>query len=315
MDQQLKDQFLTSATGDVRCLACQGGSVIQKAKLPGWDAVGHGLEDVPSGHLYRCRDCQLQFRWPIISAAQLVGFYKALGEEVLWKSDEPRVIWSSIADQIQAVPKKSVLDVGCFRGDLLDWLGNSWERFAVEPSTAARQVAESRGIRVIADCVESLDRNDMKFGAVTLIDVIEHLSRPIEAIQTLSQLMEKRGRLVIFTGTTDAVSWRLSAEHYWYSAMPEHVAFFCPEWFHWAARQTGLKVKSISRHAYCPAKSWKEGAGEAIKNLCYVAHKRAKSGGVLAKTLRAIPYVGRAANWNDCWWTTARDHLLVTLEK
>jgi SAM-dependent methyltransferase len=173
-------------------------------------------------------------------------------------------------------------------------------------------VAESRGVKVIGDTVESLEGSAMRFGAITLIDVIEHLPRPLDSLRKLASMLRPGGRLVIFTGATDAPSWRFAGEHYWYSAMPEHVVFFRPSWFRWAAPQLGCAVESVKRLPFRPA-PLRERADETLKNIAYVGFKRLAQLPLVGAALRRTPAVRRIDSWAGSWWTTAHDHALVTL--
>jgi SAM-dependent methyltransferase len=243
---------------------------------------------------------------------ELKSYYGALTSEDWWQYEEEREVWRHVRAEIERAPVRTVLDVGCFRGDLLAYLGDAWDRFGVEPSLDARRVAESRGVRIIGETVESLADSTMRFGAITLIDVIEHLPRPLDSLRKLTRLLLPGGRLVIFTGATDALSWRFAGEHYWYSAMPEHVVFFRPSWFRWAAPQLGCSVESVRRLPFHPA-PLRERADEALKNIAYVGFKRLAQFPLVGAALRRMPVVGRIDGWTGSWWTSARDHALVTL--
>ena len=215
------------------CLACGSRATTCIGPLPVYapDFLGKPLDHgADPGSLYRCRDCSLWFRSPLPSPEELLAYYQGLREAEWWQYGQEREVWRYVKAELQGLPGSSVLDVGCFRGDLLAYLGDGFQRFGVEPSSDARHKAESRGVAIVGDRIESLRQEQRRFGAVTLIDVIEHLPKPLESLQTLSRLLDETGKLIIFTGNTNALSWRFALQHYWYSAMPEHVAFFAPAW-------------------------------------------------------------------------------------
>lgn len=299
----------------VACIACDSQRVSLIGPLPVF-ADGNAAEggQLTVGSMYRCLDCSLQFRAPAATEAELTSYYSALSSDDWWKHGEEREVWREIKIVLDSAPGHRVLDVGCFRGDLLNYLGERWERFGVELSTDARKVAESRGIKIIGSRVEELKVSGQQFAAITLVDVIEHLPRPFESLQKLAHLLMPGGLLVIFTGNTQAWSWRFAGTHYWYSAMPEHVAFFQPAWFRWAAPKLNCQVRSIDRLPYEPA-SMSRKLDEALKNVAYVTYQRLTKSALLGAALPKLPMVGRIARWNGSWWTTARDHILVTLAK
>ena len=296
------------------CIACDSTRVSRVGALPVFtpDWLGTPFDESTAGtSLYRCQDCKLHFRAPATSESELADYYSALASDDWWQHGEEREVWREIKKILESAPGRRVLDVGCFRGDLLSYLGDDWERFGVEPSSDARKVAESRGIRIVGSSVEGLESNQ-KFDAITLVDVIEHLPRPLESLQKLVNMLTPGGLLVIFTGNTQAWSWRFAGRHYWYSALPEHVAFFQPAWFRWAAPKLNCQVRSIHRLPYEPA-SMSRKLDEALKNVAYVTYQRLTDSGLLGSALPKLPIVSRIAKWNGAWWTTARDHILVTL--
>src|SRR5688572_16079152 len=230
----------------VACIACDSQRVAFVGPLPvfGQENASAGSQ-LTAGSMYRCRDCSLHFRAPAATESELATYYSALSSDEWWQHDQEREVWREIKTVLDRAPGRTVLDVGCFRGDLLNYLGPGWQRYGVELSTDARTVAESRGIRIIGRRVEELEFTEHQFAAVSLVDVIEHLPRPLESLKTLTDMLLPGGLLVIFTGNTRAWSWRFAGTHYWYSAMPEHVAFFDPSWFRWAAPKLNCQVSSV----------------------------------------------------------------------
>jgi SAM-dependent methyltransferase len=301
----------------VICPACDSESVRAVGTLPVFaaDYLGRALDDATARSvLYACGNCALHFRHPMPTEEELKNYYGGLADEEWWQYGVEREVWRHIREAVAAAPARTVLDVGCFRGDLLSHLGSGWERFGVEPSADARRVAESRGVRVIGETVESLPETAARFGAITMIDVIEHLPRPLDSLKKLASLLQPQGRLVVFTGSTDALSWRLAGTQYWYSAMPEHVVFFCPSWFRWAAPQLGCEVVSVKRMPFNPSPPLAR-LNEALKNVTYIGLRRLASAPAVGALVGRLPLARRVLAWRESWWTSARDHILVTLVK
>ena len=177
----------------------------------------------------------------------------------------------------------------------------------------ARRRAQDLGITILGESVEALGDSGRQFGAITLIDVIEHLPRPVDALRTLTRALLPGGKLIVFTGATDSLSWRFAKALYWYSALPEHVAFFQPSWFRWAAPRLECLVSSVKRLSYQPS-PLSTRIDEALKNVAYVIYHRMERR-VFGRIVSRLPMIGRIGKWRSCWWTSARDHMLITLTK
>jgi SAM-dependent methyltransferase len=278
------------------CIACHSERVSRLGPLPVFagDFLGKAFdEQVDAGSMYRCAECSLQFRSPAPSAEELVNYYGELSSDELWQHDPDRHVFQEIKRVIQAAPEHSILDVGCFRGDLLSYLGDEWDRFGIEPSSEARRAAEARGIKILAETIET---------------------RPLDALSKLSRMLLPGGQIIIFTGNTAAWSWRFAGSDYWYSAMPEHVAFFDPGWFEWAAPKLNCRVNHVQRLCYQPAPA-RVRIDEALKNVAYVTYRRLERSPAVPRVLLRLPLINRVGRWQSCWWTSARDHILVVLTK
>jgi Methyltransferase domain len=83
-----------------------------------------------------------------------------------------------------------------------------------------------------------------KPAVATLIDVLEHMEDPLAAMTYIRDLLEPGGLAFIFTGAADSLPWRLLANDYWYSSLPEHVSFFTRRWFEYAAEKTGMRLRA-----------------------------------------------------------------------
>lgn len=128
--------------------------------------------------LLRCQKCGLIFKDPPIPQQSLNRCYRA-GSDDRWELDpDPHV---RQFDRIKVILERSgrgrrILDVGCFNGAYLTFLGNKWTRFGVEPNTQAVRLAESRGIKVLAPSIDSVNPSTDQFDAIVNLDVVEHLS-------------------------------------------------------------------------------------------------------------------------------------------
>ncbi|MDT7604807.1 MAG: hypothetical protein QOF61_2804, partial [Acidobacteriota bacterium] len=119
---------------NVTCPACDSPSAEALGVLPVFTPDQSGLLDGGQSRLYRCRVCELRFRDPVPTVEQLKNYYGTLASEDWWQYAEEREVWRYVRTELEPAPARTVLDVGCFRGDLLAFLGDDWKSFGVEPS-------------------------------------------------------------------------------------------------------------------------------------------------------------------------------------
>lgn len=281
--------------------------------LPGKVASDWAVVDLVPTWLWLCESCDLRFRNPIPPAATILNRYTGLRADEHWHTGI-RPIWPRVRSVIMKSPERSILDVGCFRGDLLEWLGPEWDRYGIEPSASAATAAAAKGIRLLGSSLDDPALCLPRLGAITLVDVIEHLPRPLDALRRLAAALIEGGRLVIFTGDTDALSWRISGTLYWYTAIPEHITFFNPFWFRWVAPRLSCSVGTMRRLAHDPAPAMRRLADTAY-NLAYLVSRRVQGSWGVGRHAASVPGLTRLGRFDFAWWTSARDHVLVELVK
>ena len=197
------------------------------------------------GWLYRCADCGLLMRHPLLTVEEYGKLYsQSAGGH--WTKADLRPEQRRIRDYLQkALPNGgSVLDVGCSSGDLLKSLGSGFRKFGIEPSAAARVGAQDVGVEVVSDTVEGLAACFLRFDAITAIDVFEHVANPLELLFRLAGHLKESGLILISTGNSDALAWRVCGPSYYYSHNFEHVSFISERWCDFAATQ-GFHVEVL----------------------------------------------------------------------
>lgn len=185
------------------------------------------LDDVDF-HLMACRTCGFQFKSPGIPQEKLIACYEAANNDH-WGLDVNPIernfdrMASAIARHARG---NRVLDIGCFNGAFLNYLGDQWERFGLEPSVQAAKVARQRHVDVLGDTIEAIGKN-VTFDVITAFDVIEHVIDPKSFFSQVRQHLRPGGIFVASSGDTETIGWRLQKSRYWYcSCLPEHVSFF-----------------------------------------------------------------------------------------
>jgi 2-polyprenyl-3-methyl-5-hydroxy-6-metoxy-1,4-benzoquinol methylase len=291
----------------MRCVACNNSNIQDLGKIP--ISVGCFTLENP-GSLYSCHECGIMFRHPYITQLQMEQYYKSLGSD-LWKYMD-RVEFKLVKREIEmAFSSGKVLDVGCFRGDFLVTLSNGFQKYGTELSEPAQSVARSQGITLMGTSIDDLPEN-YTYSAISLIDVIEHLTAPVESLVKLSNLLDKKGLLVVTTGNTRALPWRILRSEYWY-LFPEHVTFYSKRWFEWLCKRSDLEIINYKEFSHFDG-SRRERLRQFCKCIVYGISRRVS--GNLKQVLNIMPLFSKANEWKSAPITNLMsDHLLVTMRK
>jgi len=266
-----------------------------------------------AGDLFSCSRCGLYYRFPYLSEQALKKAYESIDTEG-WVYDQR--VDNKLAKEIilSSYVQGKVLDVGCYRGDFLKTLPQSYGKFGIEPSPQARQEATGKGIILVSEMIEDLDASTQTFDAITMLDVIEHLPRPVDALKKLTAALKPGGVLIISTGNTDALPWRFMRLNYWYY-FPEHVSFFNKKWFVWVSRKLNLEVVSVRSFSHFE-KSFFVSFRQLLEAFVYQIASACAKYHFLSQTVCKVYPLSRALTWKQAPKTnTWSDHMIVVLRK
>ena len=283
-----------------RCPDCAGEAKLI-GHIPATDIfAGQVLESLLSGgSLYRCGQCLLGFRWPLLDKDELDDLY-AQGNEQTWTAPlHYRKDWRIARDWVeQTIPAQSrILDMGCFDGGFLEPLLGTYHCYGIEIHPSARKRAEQKGIDVIGSDFSSIEGN---FECITAFDVIENVEQPKSFLNDCLSAVRPGGWILISTGNLDAFTFHLMGSRYWYCTIAEHISFVSPAWF--ARLTTVLNYRILRQIAFSHGDStWSWRSTEIAKNLLY----RFSTLGF--RKLRAAG-MGKS-------WMSARDHFMILVQK
>lgn len=121
-----------------------------------------------------------------------------------------------------------VLDIGCGSGTFLAMLPSEVERFGIEPSRAAADLARAKGVQIIQS--DDLERPELRnsFDLVTAIDVVEHAADLQEFRGRLATALRPGGTAIILTGDAASRAASLLGRYWYYLNYAEHISVFSP---------------------------------------------------------------------------------------
>jgi SAM-dependent methyltransferase len=180
---------------------------------------------------YRCRRCELVFVPPL----QYLSPADELAEYDLHRNDPGdsryRRFLERLYEPLQArlLPHSRGLDFGCGPGPTL----------SVMFTEAGHRMAQY-------DCFYAPDRSVLQccYDFVTATEVVEHLHRPGEELQSLWALLRPAG---YFGVMTKLVLGREAFSRWHYKNDPTHVSFFSRPTFQWLAGKWGAGIEFIGQ--------------------------------------------------------------------
>ena len=126
------------------CPSCGSSKPSLIGPIPGSNAfAGRHLDRIlPGGSLWKCSNCYLHFRFPILAKDDADELYRQGSSESWAEPLSQRVDWQIVKKVISATPDiKSIIDVGCYDGRLLDQFGSEYIKVGIEVHQDAANIA------------------------------------------------------------------------------------------------------------------------------------------------------------------------------
>lgn len=243
-----------------RCLVCSDTkvAVYLNDRSESLDAfkIGSSRSDVSPGTILRCSACGFAFRQNRFDERQLTDLYRGMNPKVYQAEMHGRIRTAGrhlrIVDQkfhFNGRPRH-LLDVGCASGVFLSKaLDTGWQVFGIEPSEVLyREALErigSRGV-VVSEIFENMDFGELRFDAITLWDVLEHVVDPLNFMQRCHDLLKPGGYLFLNVPDIDSFEARFLGTR-WPLLLPEHLNYFNRRSLKLGAEKSGLQLARFGR--------------------------------------------------------------------
>ncbi|HEU4729858.1 MAG TPA: class I SAM-dependent methyltransferase, partial [Kofleriaceae bacterium] len=125
-------------------------------------------------------------------------------------------------------PGARLIEIGSAYGFFLDVARERFTALGVEISDVARAAAIARGHEVARELTADLVARRGPFHAAVMLDVIEHMQDPGQALATLAAGMRPGARLVLTTGDFGSAIARAMGKRWRLMTPPQHLWFFSP---------------------------------------------------------------------------------------
>jgi 2-polyprenyl-3-methyl-5-hydroxy-6-metoxy-1,4-benzoquinol methylase len=181
--------------------------------------------------IVQCDQCGLVFTNPRPNHIDLIESYEAVEDPLYLQERAGRVL--TFARHLVPLEKmtspasgRKLLDVGCYTGVFLDIAAASgWETWGIDPSRWAVEQARARGLNAVAGTLASANWQAGSFDVVTMWDVIEHVTDPLEELCQAWRVLRPGGLLVVHTMDIDSWFARVMGSR-WPWLMEMHIYYF-----------------------------------------------------------------------------------------
>ena len=204
---RLKDYFLSQEEFDI--IECQNCGLLFTAPRPAPDVIGKYYQ---SDEYYSHQENKK-------------GFVPKVYEMVKTLNVKNKVNMA-----LQGLTKGKLLDIGCGVGDFLCGVkAKGWDVMGIEPSDAAKDLAEKRlGFRPLAP-VDSTSLEDASFDVITLWHVLEHVDDLKFQTSEIVRLLKPGGRLVIALPNYQSFDCQYFNDKWAAWDVPRHLNHFSPD--------------------------------------------------------------------------------------
>jgi 2-polyprenyl-3-methyl-5-hydroxy-6-metoxy-1,4-benzoquinol methylase len=193
-----------------------------------------------------CPNCGMVSSHPTLATEEILERYSEVVDEDYFSEEQARrELFNWVLDVMSGyvVRGDRLLEVGSNVGLFLDTARTrGWHARGIEPSKWAVQVGRERfQVDLEQQVLEQLDLPPASADAVVLLDVLEHLQDPLDALKRLRPLVDGEGVLILSTVNFAGLHARLRGENWPWLIRP-HLHYFTPPTLRALLRNAGFRV-------------------------------------------------------------------------
>jgi 2-polyprenyl-3-methyl-5-hydroxy-6-metoxy-1,4-benzoquinol methylase len=182
--------------------------------------------------ILECPICGLLSSRPTDDPDAIAARYEeAVDRDYLAEEHERRQMFDWVLGRIEAyrIPGRRLLEIGASVGVLLSVAGErGWEAAGIEPSIWAVEHGRERfGVDLRRGSVETLEVEPRSADAVVMLDVLEHLPDPMDALRRMRSAVSDDGLLALSTVNVEGLHGRVRGSA-WPWFIRAHLHYFRP---------------------------------------------------------------------------------------
>lgn len=202
--------------------------------------------------LYRCESCGFLM---CPDMEEVLSFYEEMSDPGYEETREERSLQARQLLKVAARfhPSGRLLDVGAGSGVLVQVaLDHGFRAEGVEPSRDLQARASELGLPVQLGVLPQAGITG-PYEVVTLVDVIEHVSTPLELLKDIREVMAPKGVCLIVTPDVSSIAARLLGWRWWHFRIA-HIGYFNRKTLTIACQHAGFNLVKFERPGwYFPA--------------------------------------------------------------
>jgi 2-polyprenyl-3-methyl-5-hydroxy-6-metoxy-1,4-benzoquinol methylase len=144
------------------------------------------------------------------------------------------------------VKQGKLVEFGCAYGFLLEEARDTFTTCGVELSDHARAVSVAKGLDVVREATPEFCRTRGPFDVAVMLDVLEHMQDPGDALDTLHAAMRPGAQLVVATGDFGSLLARVMGRYWRLMTPPQHLWFFSPATVTTFLERHGFRVQNVT---------------------------------------------------------------------
>mgnify|MGYP004002636007 CR=1 FL=1 len=139
-----------------------------------------------------------------------------------------------------------LLDIGAGSGLLVhEAVTLGFKAKGIEPSIWLQKIAVNNGLTVILGTLPHPSIKQ-KFDVITLVDIIEHVSNPVEILKDVYSAMDENGIGLLITPDVNSLMAKILKWKWWHYRIA-HIGYYNKETIELCLINAGFKIISISR--------------------------------------------------------------------
>lgn len=212
---------------------------IQKIKCPLCSGGVENWGEKNSYFLYKCRLCSLIFVYPTVDPSSIYsqdyfsGATDGFGYVDYDADKEPMIpTFNKYIDLFKKYGKEkgSLFDIGAATGFFLKIAQNrGYSVSGVEMSDHAAGEARKAGLDVKSGDMMSMTLSNEAFDIVTMLDVLEHMTDPLNELLEVKRILKKGGLLAINAPNGESLLSKILKSKWHLVVPPEHIFYFSPK--------------------------------------------------------------------------------------